>query len=1148
MAKTTYIDELKLVANAVGFSGAQKALLAVTTAMGSASALALKAGGEWDAATKTIVEGTGATGEQLDSLQGSFQEVAKWGPGAATAIADLNTHLGLTGPALEAVAEAALKAKVDTNLFGDVAAQMGLDAQGAATLLDQLTVASQQTGVDVDLMTKSIGRNSARWQVAGGDVSDLTALVVQLADEFGPSGIRGAMTEVFEEVDKGVIPAFQSLETQLGDTTGAVERTYEAGRSYRDTLAEIARGAMAAVGPHGDLIGAVGTFATTAMGFLTAFPAAAGAVATGARVMWGALTGPIGLAAAGIAALVTVWALWGDEITGFLKGAWNSFLGAIEKGLTKIAPLAAAIGIDLPTDLGSWKFALEESTEAQGDSNAALEAAVTAAGDAAGGIDTASTATGTLAGAMREAAAAEKETEATTKLLVGTLDNAAYSLNYTATRFEQIPPAVAGWNAEVRESIGLVPTLAGEFGGLVHALDPGGFVPVAQQWSSAAAREMVDAGDEVAAEFSGSFFRTLSRSFEGGGGFMGALKSSISEGFGNLFAEGGALSGVADKWGQAMSAIGGIPIVGPFLQAFGPAILGGVMAIGKKVWGKLKGMFGGPSEVVVAARETMATYAGTIDADTLNQDRLRDWVEGGFTVDHAKIVTQFQDLAEAAGEGTQAGVDLWLDYQKAVEDGNQAAIDAVMAQIEAWGGNVEAIDAAAAAAAEHKAAIDGIKDELLGLPTKEAIADFELLREAWAAMSPDEQAAALENYIAALEQAQAAGIALSEAELAMLDAVKARQAEIELVKEQQAAALDAVKERQAAELEALETARTEKLDMLRAAQDEALNLMREAQKRELDELKAAQRAELDELKAARQAALSVVEQAIQRELEEERIKVRLRLDLQAAGSDEEAQAAAHARAAESEARLADNRAMSAAMEEAEARIRERHQAEIDAINEKWDEKEALVTTRHETEVSELESHHEATLASEEEYWTESIAEWTHHFDVEKLPLLKAKHAEELTELEAHHAAELAKVTAAGDAMVAEALSTVNEINATTDLLEDRTVTITTVHRTVGATGGGAAGGGSAGGSGWVPFGGEMAAGGAGVVTRPTLFLAGEAGREGFWFSGNRGQVAPPRAAGGGGPTEIRLSGDDVLDLIAGRLVRILPREEARLAR
>ena len=55
---------------------------------------------------------------------------------------------------------------------------MGLDAQGAAQLeLDQLSVASQGSGVSIDKMTQGI-RNAARWVNAGGDMGDLTALVL----------------------------------------------------------------------------------------------------------------------------------------------------------------------------------------------------------------------------------------------------------------------------------------------------------------------------------------------------------------------------------------------------------------------------------------------------------------------------------------------------------------------------------------------------------------------------------------------------------------------------------------------------------------------------------------------------------------------------------------------------------------------------------------------------------------------------------------------------------------------------------------------------------------------------------------------------------------------------------------------------------
>ena len=195
-----------------------KSARGVITAAGAAIAAAgFTAGKKWDTATKTIVDGTGATGEALAGLQKDYQAVAKYGDGAATVIADLNTHLGLEGEELQRVAAAALKAKVDTNLFGDVASQLGLDAEGAAGFLDQLTVASQGTGVDIDTLTRTIGKSSARWQAAGGDMDDLAATVIAAADEFGPSGLRGAMSEIMQEVDKGLLPTVASLETQLGE-------------------------------------------------------------------------------------------------------------------------------------------------------------------------------------------------------------------------------------------------------------------------------------------------------------------------------------------------------------------------------------------------------------------------------------------------------------------------------------------------------------------------------------------------------------------------------------------------------------------------------------------------------------------------------------------------------------------------------------------------------------------------------------------------------------------------------------------------------------------------------------------------------------------------------------------------------------------
>ena len=127
----------------------QKIAGGMALAGGAIAAAGFSAGKAWDDATKTIVAGTGASGEKLDGLQASIQAVAGPGgsiPEAAISIADLNTHLGLMGTELETVAVAAHKAGINTNSFGSFARQMGLDAAGSVSVLDQLSKVADDTG------------------------------------------------------------------------------------------------------------------------------------------------------------------------------------------------------------------------------------------------------------------------------------------------------------------------------------------------------------------------------------------------------------------------------------------------------------------------------------------------------------------------------------------------------------------------------------------------------------------------------------------------------------------------------------------------------------------------------------------------------------------------------------------------------------------------------------------------------------------------------------------------------------------------------------------------------------------------------------------------------------------------------------------
>ena len=305
-AAATLTDEMspQLATIAKGF---EQYRATAGVALGAVSAFSLKAGNDFVAAQQMIAKGTGATGDALAGLTDSFRDLAGTIPGVAspevaTAIADLNTHMGLTGDQLELVAAAALKAEVDTNKFGVVAKGLGLSAAGATELLDQLTVASQNTGTDVDVMTNAIGRASARWMAAGGDMEGLTATVVQAAHEFGATGLRGAMSEILQEVDKGVIPSFQSLDAQLGDVSGAVVAAHEAAIPLSDRLVALKDRASALVGPYGEAAGAVSGLAS---GALFAVPHL-GALKTALRGVVGVLSGPLGIAIAAGAATAAI--------------------------------------------------------------------------------------------------------------------------------------------------------------------------------------------------------------------------------------------------------------------------------------------------------------------------------------------------------------------------------------------------------------------------------------------------------------------------------------------------------------------------------------------------------------------------------------------------------------------------------------------------------------------------------------------------------------------------------------------------------------------------------------------------------------------------------------------------------------------------
>lgn len=157
-----------------------------------------KIGGDFDAQFDKIRVGTGATGAALEGLQDDFKQVLKDVPAsfddAGSAIADLNTRLGLTGKPLQdlsaqfldlsRITETDLATNVDniTRVFGD----WGVAVEDQATSMDQLYRAAQASGIGIDDLSTSVVQFGAPLRNLGFGFEDSLALLAQ----FNKTGVN----------------------------------------------------------------------------------------------------------------------------------------------------------------------------------------------------------------------------------------------------------------------------------------------------------------------------------------------------------------------------------------------------------------------------------------------------------------------------------------------------------------------------------------------------------------------------------------------------------------------------------------------------------------------------------------------------------------------------------------------------------------------------------------------------------------------------------------------------------------------------------------------------------------------------------------------------------------------------------------------
>lgn len=164
---------------------------AIGTAVVGAGIAAGKAlydiGATFDDLQDTIRTGTGATGEALDSLTDSAKAIGQKIPAQfdqiGPVVADLNTRLGLTGPVLETVASQYLEAgrilgeEVNIQSTTGALTQFGIEGENVSAGLDTLFRVSQGTGVSMNSLADSLGKQGPALQELGFSFETSAALV-----------------------------------------------------------------------------------------------------------------------------------------------------------------------------------------------------------------------------------------------------------------------------------------------------------------------------------------------------------------------------------------------------------------------------------------------------------------------------------------------------------------------------------------------------------------------------------------------------------------------------------------------------------------------------------------------------------------------------------------------------------------------------------------------------------------------------------------------------------------------------------------------------------------------------------------------------------------------------------------------------------
>lgn len=227
-----------------------------------------KAWSEVDDALDSVAAGTGATGKELESLQQTAKDVYTSMPvdikATGQAVADINTRLGLQGDALENATRQFMKYsevnKSDVSTSIETVAKAMNDANIPTSelnsVLDELTSASQESGLTVDTLAEALSQNGVQMRALGFNTQETIALLATMEKNGVNSsvvltGMKKAMANyvnagkdanvelgnLFQGIQDGTVSASDAMDV-FGTKAGASLYQYiqEGKLNYQDLL------------------------------------------------------------------------------------------------------------------------------------------------------------------------------------------------------------------------------------------------------------------------------------------------------------------------------------------------------------------------------------------------------------------------------------------------------------------------------------------------------------------------------------------------------------------------------------------------------------------------------------------------------------------------------------------------------------------------------------------------------------------------------------------------------------------------------------------------------------------------------------------------------------------------------------------------